>query len=100
AVKATTTLNAPSISSTASTSKGVATVSYSGSSNAPSGQTYLVTLCTNSLMTIGCTNVNPYSSGASVSGLTSGVTYYVTVTANASAGYLSATSTVKSVNVS
>ncbi len=100
AVKATIALSSPSISSTSSPSSRTATVAFSGSSNAPSGQTYHVTFCTNSSMTVGCTTVNSYTSGTSVSGLTSSVTYYVVITADASAGYLSANSTVKSVVVS
>ncbi|OYV65066.1 MAG: hypothetical protein B7X07_04410 [Actinobacteria bacterium 21-64-8] len=98
-VQATTSLTPPSITSTSSPSSGTATIAYSGSSNAPSGQTYTATACTNVSMTLGCLSVNSYVSGASLSGLSSATTYYVTISANASSGYLSATSSVKSVNV-
>lgn len=98
-VMATIALAAPSISSTSSGSTGTASISYTGSSNAPSGQTYAANVCTSSTMTSGCSTVNSYASGATISGLTSGTTYYVTITANGSSGYLAATSTVKSVSV-
>jgi len=99
AVKATTSLVAPTISSTSSPSTGTATISYSGSSNAPSGQTYKATVCTNASMTNGCVSVSSYVSGASITGLSSATTYYVTVTAVASPGYLASTSPTASVNV-
>lgn len=98
-VKATIGLIAPSISSTSSATTGTASISFAGSSNAPTGQTYAANVCTSSTMTSGCSTVNPYSSGASITGLTSGATYYVTITANGSLGYLAATSSVKSVSV-
>lgn len=98
-VKATITLTAPSISSTSSGSTGTASISFVGSSNAPSGQTYAANVCTSSTMTSGCSTVNPYASGANITGLTSGATYYVMISANRSSGYLAATSTVKSVSV-
>jgi len=98
-VKATTALAAPSISSTSSPSTGTATISYSGSSNAPSGQTYKATACTNSSMTSGCVTVSSYLSGASINDLASATTYYVTITASASSGYLASTSTRAYVNV-
>lgn len=98
-VKATTALTPPSITSVASSTSGTATISYSGSSNAPSGQTYRATACTNASMTLGCVSTNSYVSGATFSGLTSATTYYVTITANASSGYLSAVSSVVSVSV-
>lgn len=98
-VTATTALTSPSISSTSSPSTGTATITYSGSSNAPSGQTYTATACTNASMTLGCLGVNSYVSGASFSGLNSATTYYVTITASASSGYLAAVSSVKSVDV-
>ena len=99
AVKATTTLVAPSVLSTSSPSTGTATVSFSGSSNAPSGQTYKATACTNTSMTNGCVSVSAYTSGASITGLSSSTTYYVTVTALASSGYLASTSKTANVNV-
>jgi hypothetical protein len=98
-VKATISLIAPSISSTSSGTTGTASISYAGSSNAPSGQTYAAKVCTSSTMTSGCSTVNPFASGGTITGLTSGATYYVTITANGSSGYLVATSTVKSVSV-
>ncbi len=98
-VKATIALAAPSISSTSSGSTGTASISYVGASNAPSGQTYAANVCTSSTMTLGCSTVSSYVSGATITGLTSGTTYYLTITANGSSGYLAATSSVKSVSV-
>ena len=98
-VMATTSLASPSISATSSPSSGTASITYSVSSNAPSGQTYTAEACTNVSMTLACLSVNSYVSGASFSGLNSTTTYYVTITANASSGYLSAVSSVKSVSV-
>ncbi len=99
AVMATIALTAPSISSTSSGTTGTASISFVGSSNAPSGQTYAANVCTSSTMTSGCSTVNPYASGGTITGLTSGTSYYVTITANGSSGYLAASSTVKSVSV-
>jgi len=88
-LKSTTQLLAPSgVVLTAGTSNGSLTVTFTGSSNAAVGQLYTVTFCTNSGMTTGCVGPSSVTSGASVTGLTGGTTYFATVTAVASAGYL------------
>ena len=99
AIKATTTLSAPAISSTSSPATGTAVINFTGSSNAPSGQTYSAKLCTDTTMSSGCVNVSSYSSGANILGLNSATIYYATITANADSGYLASTSSTKSVNV-
>ena len=72
------------------------TVSFTPPANAVVGQTYTTVLCTNSGMTVGCTTAASITSGAQVTGLTAGTTYFATVTASASAGYLAATSSASS----
>ena len=99
-VMASLTLAAPSITSTSSPSSGAGVVNFTGSSNAPPAQTYKVTLCANSSMTLNCLSNNPYVSGAAITGLTSKTFYYVTITADPSPGYITSTSSVKSLNVS
>ena len=91
---ATTQLTTPTgVSLTYGTVAGSIAVSYTGSSNAAAGQTYTVEACTNLGMTTGCvTNAN-LASGSNLTGLaftqgSPGTSYYVTVTANASAGYI------------
>src|ERR1019366_4768756 len=77
------------------TAAGSVAVTYTGSSNAPGGQTYTATACTNVGMTTGCvTNAN-FASASNLTGLaftqgSAGTAYFVTVTANASSGYLAA----------
>jgi hypothetical protein len=72
---------------------GSIAVTFTGSSNAAGGQTYTAKACTNVLMTVNCvTNAN-LASGSNLTGLaytagSAGTSYYVTVTANASSGYL------------
>ncbi|HUD69351.1 MAG TPA: hypothetical protein VMQ40_03835, partial [Acidimicrobiales bacterium] len=91
--QATSQLAMPTINSVSSstTTAGAITIGYTGSSNAPGGQTYTAKACTNSGMTTGCvTNAN-YASGAQLTGLVQGTSYFVTITANASSGYLAAT---------
>ena len=73
---------------------GSLTVAFTASANAPGGQTYSAQLCTNAAMTTGCVAVASLTSGAQVTGLVAGTLYYATVTANASSGYVAATSTV------
>jgi prepilin-type N-terminal cleavage/methylation domain-containing protein len=92
-VLATTQLNPPTITST-TTGSTTLTIFFNAPSNAPTPQTYAAQVCTNSAMTSGCTTVPNFTSGSQVTGLTSGTTYYATVTAGASSGYLAATSTV------
>lgn len=72
---------------------GALVVSYTNSSNAPSGQTYTVQGCTDLAMTMGCVSQTSYASGTQFTGLTQGTSYYVIVTAAASTGYLASTST-------
>ena len=45
------------------------TISFTGSSNAPGGQTYTATVCTNGAMTTGCVTEANYTSGAQITGL-------------------------------
>lgn len=95
-VLATIGLHAPTnVTATASTTTGgVLFVSYTGSSNAPAGQTYTATACTNTGMSSNCVSQGNFSSGGPLTGLTPGATYYATVRADASTGYLGATSAV------
>ena len=74
------------------TTAGAVTISYTGSSNAPTGQTYNAVACTDSQMSLNCVNQSNYTSGSQFTGLTPGTAYYVQVIANASTGYLAATS--------
>ena len=85
-------LSAPVVTNIAVASGGLA-VTFTGSSNAPVGQTYTAALCTNAGMTTGCVTA-VISSGGVVTGLVAGASYYGTVTANALTGYLAATSSV------
>ncbi|MGC2485369.1 MAG: fibronectin type III domain-containing protein [Acidimicrobiales bacterium] len=60
---------------------------------APVGQTYTAVACTNMAMTSGCVTNSSFTSGTNLTPLVytpgvAGATYYVEVTANASAGYL------------
>ena len=80
--------------STSTTTPGAIVIDYTGSANAPSGQTYSATACTNEAMTQNCVTESTYTSGTQFTGLTYGGNYYVTVTAVASPGYLAATSGV------
>lgn len=81
-------LSPPTITSVSPANTGQLTVTYSGSNNAPTNETYTLQLCTNTNMTSGCLTKSNYVSGKKVTGLTSGATYYATVTANAISGYL------------
>ena len=81
------------------TTAGSLTVSYGGSANAPSGQTYTAKACTNTAMSTGCVTVT--NSGTTLTGLSytpgsPGATYYVQVTADASTGYLASPPSVQS----
>jgi hypothetical protein len=75
------------------TTAGVLSISFTEQSP-PFGQTYSAIACTNAAMTTGCVTQAPYTSGAAFLLLTAGNSYYVTITANASAGYVAATSAV------
>ena len=92
-VLATVQLVAPTITSVvpSTTTAGQLTITYSGSPNAAGGQTYTATACTNAGMTTGCVTQSSYASGAQLTGLTAGTSYWVTITANASSGYLPVT---------
>ena len=90
AANATVQLTAPQITSATSTPTGALSVTYTGSSNAPTtGQTYTETQCTDSGMSQNCSSE---SGGSQVNGLTVGTNYWVQIVANASSGYLSAPS--------
>jgi predicted secreted protein len=72
---------------------GSIVVTYTGSSNAPGGQTYSVEACTNAAMTLSCTTDSSLASGGTLTGLaytpgTAGGAFYVEETANASTGFL------------
>ncbi len=87
--EATIKLNAPVITGVGPGNKtGRIVVNYSGSSNAPGGQTYTLTACTDQLMTMNCVTNPNYVSGHNATGLQPATSYWVTVTANASTGYL------------
>jgi len=94
---ATTQLVTPLITGTGTGSgptHGVLTITYTGSSNAPGGQTYTAYACTDAAMTQSCVTTTNYISGANITGMTRFANYYVTITATSSTGYLAATSAV------
>ena len=65
--------------------------------SAPSGAvpvSYTATACTNRGMTNGCVTVANYASGAQLTGLVSGASYYVQITAVAPTGYVNNNSAV------
>ena len=79
--------------SPSTTTAGALTASFTASTGtAPSSYTALV--CTTASMTGTCSTFNSYTSGAQLTGLVAGTNYYVTVTANPPAGYLSASTGV------
>ena len=96
ATEATVQLSAPSITSFGSPSghKKII-VNFTGSANGPGGQTYTLTACTNALMTVGCVTNAAYTSGSTQGGLQQSTLYYVTITANASSGYLASSPSVQ-----
>ncbi|MGC2168256.1 MAG: hypothetical protein WA580_04060 [Acidimicrobiales bacterium] len=75
---------------------GSLSVTFTGSANAPPGETYTVKACTNTAMSSSCVSNTNFTPGAQLTGLTyvagnlSSV-YYVQVSANASPGYLAYT---------
>jgi len=87
-------LNVPAITSvTPSTANaGALVVNFTGSSNAPNNQNYVVTACTDSQMTLGCRSASNFVSGNEIGGLTQGTAYYLQVEAAASPGWIAATS--------
>jgi hypothetical protein len=91
---ATTQLNTPSISSVSAGSnsnKGALAITFTGSSNAPGGQSYTATFCKDAAMTVSCVTSTNYTSGTNVTGLTRFTDYWVTITAVGSVGYLPVT---------
>ncbi|MBW4029993.1 MAG: hypothetical protein HIU57_04845 [Acidobacteria bacterium] len=87
-------LKVPSVTSVtpSASSAGAVKVNFTVSSNAPSGQNYVVTACTDPLMTVGCHRAANFAPDGTLSGLTPGAQYYLQVEAVASLGYLAATS--------
>ena len=94
ATLATSQLTAPSTVTLAyGSAAGSIKVTFAGSSNAPAGQTYSALACTDSGMSKNCVSAPSVTSGGQITGLSysagaAGTSYYVTVTANASAGFL------------
>ena len=93
---ASTQLTIPTINSVApsTTTAGAVTIAFTGSSNAPAGQVYIATACTDVAMTQNCETNPGYTSGSQLIGLGAGEAYYVEITAGASSGYLPASSQV------
>lgn len=84
-------LSAPSVPTLGyGPTSGTLSVTFTGSLNAPGGETYTVLACTNSAMTTGCvtSNTTVPLGGGTITGLTPGTLYFVVVTANATTGYL------------
>ncbi len=73
------------------TTAGALTVTFTAPSNAPAGETYSAKACTDSAMSQNCVTQASITSGGSITGLTQGSSYYVQVTAAASANFLAAT---------
>jgi hypothetical protein len=90
-------LNSPTINSVTSgtsTTSGSLTVNFTAPNNGPgSGQTYTAEACTGTNLSGTCSSVQAITSGGLVTGLTPGTSYYVTVNAVASSGYLASTTT-------
>jgi hypothetical protein len=70
------------------TAGGSISVTFTAPSNAPGSQAYTALACTDSGMTLNCRGPVAITSGGQITVLVSGTSYYVTVTAVASAGYL------------
>jgi type II secretory pathway pseudopilin PulG len=88
-VSASVQLPAPTgVTLTPGTTAGSLTVSFTGSSGAPGGQLYTALACTNTAMNTGCVGPQSITSGGQFTGLVGGTSYYVTVSASASPGYL------------
>ena len=90
--KATQTLNAPTAVTAngggSATSQGSLSVTWTASSNAAVGQTYTVHVYSDAGLTTLVSATSGLTSPASITGLVAGTTYYATVTADASSGYL------------
>jgi endoglucanase len=91
AAVATEQLNAPGIPTAVANGTTGLTVSYSASSNAPSGQIYSVEVCTNQSMSSGCVTKTTANLNYPFTGLSTSTAYWSTVTASASTGYLVST---------
>jgi hypothetical protein len=91
---ATAQLGAPTnVSATYGTVAGSLSITFTPPSPAAPAQTYTVKACTDTFMTLGCVTNTNYTAGNDFTGLSytvgsPGTVYYVTVTANASPGYL------------
>jgi hypothetical protein len=71
---------------------GALNVTFTGSANAPSGESYTVKACTDNAMSANCTQPTGITSGSDVTGLVPGTTYYVQITATATSSFLASTS--------
>jgi hypothetical protein len=93
AAVATAQLGTPVVSGAASssTTAGAVTISFAAGTPVAPSQTYTATACTNSSMSTGCVSRANYTTGSQFTGLVAGTSYYVSITANASAGYIQAT---------
>jgi type II secretory pathway pseudopilin PulG len=79
---------------------GAITASFSEPGGGLAPSSFSASACTNQGMTSGCVDVNNYTSGAQLTGLTPGTPYYVQITANTSAtGYVSASTAVSSATI-
>ena len=85
-------LNTPGTPTVTASGSNALKVTYAASSNAPGGQLYSVKACTNSGMTSGCVT-QTVASGNTITGLANFTSYWVTVTASASTGYLASAAT-------
>lgn len=74
------------------TTAGALTITFTAPGNAPVGETYTAKACTDSAMSQNCSAPASIVSGGSITGLTQGTSYYVQVTATATANYLASTS--------
>ena len=89
-------LNTPTISSVvpSTVAVGAINVTFAGSANAPSGQTYNIKACTDIAMSANCVTQTSFTSGNDLTGLVPGTSYYVQITAASSTPYLASTSRV------
>jgi hypothetical protein len=80
---------------TSTTTNGAIVATFTTPGTSP--QSYSANVCTNANMMNGCVaRINNYTSGTQIRNLKSGTTYYVQITANAPAGYVSNESAVSS----
>lgn len=90
-------LTAPgSVAVTGGPGAGTLRVTFEAPTNAPSGQTYDLSVYSDATLSSLAASEVGYTSGATIIGLASGQRYWVTVTAVASSGYLAATSSATS----